>query len=99
MLEQQKQPGRERKREKSLKSTVSYIYEKNPETQNQDYVLNSLCITFWIDFIRVEVTYKTLDTEMSNHYMSLWEHTDDWNCRVVRLNFSRGKQSPAEQSW
>lgn len=46
MLEQQKQPGRERKREKSLKSTVSYIYEKNPETQNQDYVLNSLCITF-----------------------------------------------------
>lgn len=46
MLEQQKQPGRKRKREKSLKSTFSYTYEKNFETQNQDYVVNSLCITF-----------------------------------------------------
>lgn len=46
MPEQQKQPGREKKREKSLKSTFGYIYEKEPETQTQDYVVNSLCITF-----------------------------------------------------
>lgn len=46
MLEQQKQPGRERKREKSLKSTFSYIYDKEPETQTQNCVVNSLCITF-----------------------------------------------------
>lgn len=70
MLEQQKQPERKRKREKSLKSTFSYTYEKNLETQNQDYVVNSLCITFWPDFIRAEVTYKKLET-CSNHYTPL----------------------------
>lgn len=53
----------------------------------QAYVIYSLCIIFWIDCIRVEIMYKTLDTYY-NHYMSFWEHADDQNCQVVRLSSS-----------
>lgn len=50
MLEQQKQPERETKKEKT-QSQQSVIKKKK-------HFCDLLCITFWIDFTKVEISYK-----------------------------------------